>query len=70
MLETLIRQYTKAEDVTESFQHASKFEWVCRMNNTRNRTEEVVLNEISYTDKRMKREAISALVIFYNSSNS
>ena len=48
MLETLVRQYAKAEGVTESIKRTSQLEWVCRINNIRNRAEEVVLNEIIY----------------------
>ncbi|MGI6716945.1 MAG: TnpV protein [Eubacteriales bacterium] len=48
MLETLILQYAKAEGVTESLKRADQLEWVRRMNNIRNRAEEVVLNEIIY----------------------
>ena len=48
MLETLILQYAKAEGVTESLKRTDQLEWVRRMNNIRNRAEEVVLNEIIY----------------------
>ena len=48
MLESLIRQYAKAEGVTESLKSTDQLEWVHRMNNIRNRAEEVVLNEIIY----------------------
>ena len=48
MLETLVRQYAKAEGVTEALKRSDQFEWVRRMNNIRNRAEEVVLNEIIY----------------------
>lgn len=48
MLETLVRQYVKEEGVTESLKRADQLEWVRRMNNIRNRAEEVVLNEIIY----------------------
>ena len=48
MLESLIRQYAKAEGVTEALKRSDQLEWVRRMNNIRNRTEEVVLNEIIY----------------------
>ena len=48
MLETLILQYAKSEGVTESLKRADQLEWVHRMNNIRNRAEEVVLNEIIY----------------------
>ena len=48
MLETLVRQYAKAEGVTESLKRADQLEWVRRMNPIRNRAEGVVLNEIIY----------------------
>lgn len=48
ILETLVRQYAKAEGVTESLKRTDQLEWVRRMNNIRNRAEEVVLNEIIY----------------------
>ena len=48
MLETLVRQYAKAEGVTESLKRTDQLEWVRRMNNIRNRAEEVVLSEIIY----------------------
>jgi len=46
MLETLIRQYTKAEGVTETLKRADQLDWVQQMNSIRNRAEEIVLNEI------------------------
>ncbi len=48
MLETLILQYAKSEGVTESLKRADQLEWVRRMNNIRNRAEEIVLSEIIY----------------------
>ncbi len=48
MLESLIRQYAKAEGVTEALKRADQIGWVQRMNNIRNRAEEAVLNEIIY----------------------
>lgn len=48
MLEALVRQYAKAEGVTEALKRTDQFKWVLRMNNIRNRAEEVVLNEIIY----------------------
>ena len=48
MLETLIRQYAKEEGVTEELKWEDQLGWVQRMNNIRNRAEEVVLNEIIY----------------------
>ncbi len=48
MLESLIRQYAKAEGVTEALKRTNQLGWVQRMNSIRNRAEEVVLNEIIY----------------------
>ena len=48
MLETLVRQNAKAEGATEALKRADQLEWVRRMNNIRNRAEEVVLNELIY----------------------
>ena len=43
-----IRQMQKAEGVTEALKAADQLEWVRRMNNIRNRAEEIVYNEIVY----------------------
>ena len=48
MLETLVRQYAKSEGVTEALKRADQLGWVPRMNNIRNRAEEIVLSEIIY----------------------
>ena len=48
MLETLVRQYAKAEGVTETLKCADQLGWVQKINSIRNRAEEVVLNEIIY----------------------
>ena len=48
MLETLIRQYGKAEGVTEALKRSDQLDWVQKMNYIRNRAEEVILNEIIY----------------------
>ena len=48
MLEALVRQYVKAEGVTEALKRADQLGWVQKMNNIRNRAEEVVLNDIIY----------------------
>ena len=48
MLESLIRQYTKAEGVTEALKREDQLGWVQKMNSVRNRAEEIVLNEIIY----------------------
>ena len=48
MLEALVRQYAKAEGVTEALKRKDQLGWVRSMNNNRNRAEKVVLNEIIY----------------------
>ena len=48
MLESLVRQYAKAEGVTESLKQADQMGWVQKMNNIRNRAEVVVQDEIIY----------------------
>ena len=44
----IIRQMQEAEGVTEALKAADQLEWVRRMNNIRNRAEEIVYNEIVY----------------------
>ena len=48
MLESLVRQYAKAEGVTEALKRVNQLGWVQKMNSIRNRAEEVMLNEIIY----------------------
>ena len=48
MLKTLVRQYAKAEGVTEALKRSDQLGWVQRMNSIRNRAEEFVLSEIIY----------------------
>ena len=43
-----IRQMQEAEGVTEALKAANQMEWVQRMNNIRNRAEEIIYNEIVY----------------------
>lgn len=49
MLERLIEQMTKAEGVTEQMKADNQMEWVGRMNNIRNRAEEIVNSELIYS---------------------
>ena len=48
MLFQLVKQMAKDEGVTESLKATNQLGWVQRMNNIRNRAEEVVLNEIIF----------------------
>ena len=43
-----VQQMREAEGVTEALKAADQLEWVRRMNNIRNRAEEIVYNEIVY----------------------
>ena len=48
MMETLVKQMTAAEDVTEDLKRRDQMAWVGRMNNIRNRADEIVRNELIY----------------------
>lgn len=48
MMERLTTQMAQAEGITEQLKATDQMEWVRRMNNTRNRAEEVVLHDIIY----------------------
>ncbi len=48
MLESLVRQYAKAEGVTEALKRVNQLGWVQKMNSIRNCAEEGILNEIIY----------------------
>ena len=47
-MESLVKVIAKQEGVTEELKAADQMAWVRRMNNIRNRAEEIVLNEIVY----------------------
>ncbi len=47
-LEILVKQMAKKENVTEELKVNNQMEWVQRMNNIRNKAEEIILNEIVY----------------------
>lgn len=48
MLDRLTEQMAKAEGVTEELKEGNQMEWVSRMNNIRNRVEEIVNAELIY----------------------
>jgi hypothetical protein len=48
-METIITAMAKQEGVTEALKAADQMEWVRRMNNIRNRAEEIVMHELVYT---------------------
>jgi len=45
----LVKQIAEAEGVTEQLKADNQMEWVCRMNNIRNRAMEIVNTELIYT---------------------
>ena len=47
-MDILVKAMAKQEGVTEALKAADQMAWVRRMNNIRNRAEEIVLNEIVY----------------------
>ena len=48
LMDTLIKQMAKTEGVTEDLKRKDQMAWVGRMNNIRNRAEEIVRNELIY----------------------
>ena len=48
-METIVSAMAKQEGVTEALKAADQMEWVRRMNNIRNRAEEIVVTELVYT---------------------
>lgn len=48
MLFQTVKQMAKAEGVNEALKASDQLEWVRRMNNIRNRAEEIVFNEMIY----------------------
>ena len=49
MLFQTVKQMAKAEGVNEALKASNQLEWVRRMNNIRNRAQEIVLNELIYS---------------------
>ena len=47
-MEALIPAMAKQEGITEALKAADQMAWVGRMNNIRNRAEEIILNELVY----------------------
>ena len=47
-MENLVSAMAKREGVTEALKAADQMEWVRRMNNIRNRAEEIVLREVVF----------------------
>ena len=48
LMDSLVKQMAKGEGVTEELKRKDQMAWVGRMNNIRNRAEEIVRNEMIY----------------------
>ena len=48
MEQQLISQLVQQEGITEQLKAENQMEWVARMNNIRNRADEIVLNELIF----------------------
>lgn len=44
----LMKQFAKQENITEELKANNQMEWVCRMNNIKNRVEEIIFKELIY----------------------
>jgi hypothetical protein len=48
-IEMLVKQIAEKENITEELKANNQMEWIQKMNNIKNRAEEIVLNEIIFT---------------------
>ncbi len=48
LLASIINELTKKENITEELKISNQLEWVAKMNNIKNRAEEIVYNEYVY----------------------
>ena len=48
MFSRLVKQMAECEGVTENLKAENQMEWICRMNNIRNRVVEIINNDIIY----------------------
>lgn len=44
----LMKQFAEQENITEELKANNQMEWVCRMNNIKNRVEEIIFSELIY----------------------
>ena len=47
-LDILIKRMAEKENITEELKANNQLKWVVRMNNIKNRAEEIILNEVIY----------------------
>ena len=48
MFELLVKQYAKIEGITEQLKAENQMDWVCKMNNIRDRINEIIYKESIY----------------------
>ena len=48
MSELLMKQYTEIEGITEQLKAENQMDWVCKMNNIRDRINEIIYKELIY----------------------
>ena len=48
MFDILIEQFKRAEGITEQLKADNQMEWVCKMNNMRDRINEIIYKELIY----------------------
>lgn len=44
----LMKQFAEQENITEELKASNQMEWVCRMNNIKNRVDGIIFNELIY----------------------
>ena len=44
----LMKQFAEQENITEELKASNQMKWVCKMNNIKNRVEEIIFNELIY----------------------
>ena len=48
MFELLMKQYAEIEGITEKLKAENQMDWVCKMNNIRDRINEIIYKELIY----------------------
>lgn len=48
MFDLLVKQYAKIEGITEQQKAENQMDWVCKMNNIRDRINEIIYKELIY----------------------
>ena len=48
MFDLLVRQYAEIEAITEQLKAENQMDWVCKMNNIRDRINEIIYKELIY----------------------